>query len=117
MPNSKFEYLPNVNNGQFRDKETGRFVSPNEVVDQGEIQITENNRFKLRGGSFVSKESIQKREKEEKPYEKVIEGERLVMTDEKGNIDQIRIYSPDRNQTERAIVQNAIKKGFLDERE
>lgn len=115
MPNPKFEYLSKQD--QFRNKETGRFVSANDVVREGEIQVTENNRFKLRGGSFISQKSVKKRQKEEKPYEKVEIGERLVTSDDEGNIEQIRIYSPSKDQTERAIVQQGIKKGVISEGE
>lgn len=119
MPNPNYEYLPDVNNGQFRDKDTGQFVSTYEIVNSGEINVTKNNRFKLRGGPFVSKDSVTKRDKEKRPYEKVSvkTSERIVFTNKDGVLDQIGIYAPNIEKKRDAIIKQGYNKGIISEKE
>lgn len=114
----QYQYLPEKD--QWRNTDTGRFASGIDVIQEGEIQQVETpsgTRYKQKGGSFVSQKALLKREKEEKPYESVEIAERILVTDDDGTVEQIRTYSPNGEQNDKAIIRVGIEKGVISETE
>lgn len=114
---SKFEYLPKQN--QFRNKETGRFADGLSAIKAGDIQQVDTptgKRFKLKGGSFVSKDSLIRSTSKEELYAG-LEGEANIFIDENGDVRVIETYGPNLEQRDRNLIADGIVNDIIKESE
>lgn len=100
--------------GRFRDDETGRFASPNDVIRKGDV-TKDDHGYRL-SGQFIPKDALQQKTPAHAPHENQPEAERLVLVDSSGDLTLIRAGgSPTSTDTAEEVLASGIASAALKE--